>query len=715
MHSELWKILIAAGLLVFSYAVYRRTFPPLSAPRRALLIAMRGAAFALLGLLLLNPSFVSSRVEVRPPLVVALVDHSKSMGIRDANGVERLAAATRGLELFRRALREGTNAEIAVIPFADVISPGPLPEDSVLSADAEGTDIRGALEAAQRRYRSENLAAIVLLTDGRITRGMASSGDDITVPVYAVGFGDTLEKADVSIEEIIYERAAYRGTKVPIEAVIRVSGLRGRSLEVRLMEGGRPRAGATITGHGDAGIVSSVLEYVPAEEGEHRLSVEILPVEGEERRENNVESFRIDVFKDKLRILFIDQFPDWNTAFFRSLARRSKRMEIEAVSWKPERGFVAGPEERGWAFPSSGAGLAPYDLVIISDDAMLFNARANTDALERYCAAGGSVLFLADENSPLARGASFELLRVLLPLERMGAPRVDFSECFVRAPEEGAGDEIASMLSEEGALDALPPLAGRIAGLVPTAGARVPLVLEDRGGSSPFLLIARHGEGVSSAILGFPLWRWRLAGPEGERVYESFLGSLVQYLAEGARSSTLTLDSDRTVYRAGDRIRFTVSMGVRRIPEGIRGEVRGKGEGDIPVSTFVFEPDPRKRGSYRAEAGPLPPGEYTAAATELAASGGGMTGRTSFSVLPASVEFLRTSRDGAFLDRVAQGTRGMHLEGAELPGLAARLDLKEEKLARRTVTELRGNILIFIGIVAFLALEWTLRKIWGLV
>ena len=282
MHVELWKTAVAAALVMYALAVYRRTSPPVAATRRALLIAMRTTAFALLGLLLVNPSCVSSRVDSRRALVVALIDHSRSMGLADAGGTGRLAAAALGLDRFRRELRERTDADLDIVPFADVLAPGPLRADSSLTADGEGTDVGGALEAAQRRYRAANLAAIVLLTDGRVTRGMMTAGGDIGVPVYAVGLGDTTEKPDVSVEEVMYERTAYRGTKVSVEAVIRASGFRGKTLDLRLMEEGRVRDDATIALKKDAGVFSAVFEFVPAEEGRRRLSVEALPVPGKQ-------------------------------------------------------------------------------------------------------------------------------------------------------------------------------------------------------------------------------------------------------------------------------------------------------------------------------------------------------------------------------------------------------------------------------------------------
>jgi hypothetical protein len=715
MHPGLWKISVGAALVALSFVLYRKTFPPLPLARRALLAAMRIGAFALLALLLVNPVFVSRTVEIRKPLVLVLLDRSRSMGIRDSSGKTRLEDALDRLGPFRAAVA-GAKADVEVVTFASALSSAPLRPDSAASADGEGTDLWGALGAAQRRYRARNLAAIVLLTDGRITRGMMSSGEKAAAPVYAVGFGDTMRTADVSVDEVIADRVAYRGTKLPVEAVVRVSGFRGKTLVVRLLEGGKIRDGATFPVRKDDEIIDATLGYTADAEGEHRLSVEASPLAGEERRENNAESFRLDVLKDKVRILTLDQYPDWNMTFVRDLVKGSKRLEVETVSWKAGKGFVIDPGERPWTFSGGANGIGLYDLVIVSDDARLFDARKNVEALDAFVKGGGSVLFVADENSPLARAASFDLLQPMLGLRRVSNPRVEYAESFARISEEGIGDPVASGLAEDGGLGAMPPLPARIAGLAATSGARIPLVLEDRKGRTPLLVLERRGEGLASAILGFPLWRWKLAGEEGRKIYESFFGGLVQSMAEGAGAPALAVDPDRTVYRAGDPVKLVASIGSRRPPEGIRGEVRKKGDRrDVPVSAAVFEPDPRRPGYYRATLDPLPPGDYALVASEVTGSGSGMTATATFSVAGVSVELLDPSRDAALLAGIAKETGGSYLEGAGLESLARRLRLDERRVERKDVREVRGNAAILIGIVLFLGVEWVMRKAWGLV
>ena len=706
-----WKLVFLAALLVLSFVLYRRTFPPVSRAKRASLLALRAAAFVLLVVLLLNPALVRRTAEVRRPLVIALIDVSRSMGLTE-RGRTRLGAAVESATRFGEALRARTDARLEVVPFSNTLGAASVRPDSLTRAAGEGTDIWGAIESAERRYRSDNLEAIVLLSDGRVTRGMMTVGTGVTVPVYTAGFGDTVMGVDVSVDEVIADRTAYRGMKIPVEAAIRTVGLRGKTLRLRLLEDGAARASASLAVRLDAEMLNARFDYVPATEGEHRLTVEAAPFPGEMRTENNVESVRIHVFKERIKILYVDQFPDWNMTFIRDLVSRSKRFTLETIGWTPSKGWVAIPGEAPWS-PPTAAGLAAYDLVVVSDDLRLFAARPGAEVLDGYVEAGGSLLLLADESSPAAREGSIELIQRALPVRRARPPRVELADGFVAVSPEGFADPIASTLAGETKLDALPPLPSRISGLEPVSGARVPLVLEVGKETFPFVVVGRAGKGLSGIVLGFPVWRWRLAGIDGEKAYDSFFGGLIQYLAEGARAPGLEIDSDRTVYRVGDRIGLSVYVGGNRLPEGIRGEVRRGGAAGGAVAAFPFEPDPRRRGYFKAELDPLPAGDYTIAANE--SGPGGLSGGAAITVLPTSVELLEPVRDGALLARIAEATGGTYVEGPALAGIVPRLRLADETIEHTDVREIRQSLFALAAIVALFALEWILRKAWGLV
>jgi len=711
---RLWKILLGVSLIVFSFIMYRRTLPLLPLYKRILLSCLRVCAFILLILFLLDPTLISTRMYTQKPLVLALLDVSKSMSILDSHGKSRIEEARESLKELRAFLHSLTPARIEVLPFADDVSGEAVSIDSIIKAPGEGTDILGAIRYALQRFRSSHLAAIVLLSDGRVSRGMMTSGVEISVPVYTVGFGDTLERADVSVEEVLYERVAYTGTATTVEAVLRAIGYKGSSIDVRLTEEDEVKDTVTLQVGADIEEIAAQLQYVPRREGDRKLVIEAVTLAGEEITENNTETIRINVLKDKIRFLYIDQFPDWNVTFLRDLVKRSKRFEIETITWVAASGFVVLPGRKQWKFPTTLAELRRYDLIVIADDTRIVSDRSNSELLDSYVRNGGSLLFLADEHSPARYVNSMRAVEQVLPVRLVRSPALELMEYDLSIAPGENDHPLATVFTGGGVVNALPPLLGRIIGLDVTAGARVPLIMHNGEKSYPFLVIQRYGEGLSAFVMGFPIWRWKLARGAVD-VYDAFFGALIQYLAEGADVPRLEIEADRTVYRAGERVGLTV-YGEHRYLEGVRGEIYRVGEnGDFLVGTFLFEPDVRGKGYSRAYLDPIPPGEYRIRVSEAKSTGEVLRGEVPISILPVSVEFLKTSRDAAMLRYIATISGGRMLESSELASLPSHVSLEEAGQERREVKGLRASPILFIGIVLLLGLEWILRKAWGLV
>ncbi len=304
MHFDfnLWKMVLGVILLALAVFLYRRTFPPITRVRRFALTALRVSGFILLLLFVLNPVSVSVKSELRPSLVVVLFDVSKSMSVRDHDGMSRWEEATSFLRRFHETLRAVQDVEVAIVPFANDLAPAPVPLDSIPGAGGDGTDILHAIETAQMRFRSHNCAGIVLLSDGRISRGMTGTAMNITVPVFAVGFGDTLEGVDVAVERIRYDRIAYVGTEVEIEGIIRATGFSDALVRVQLEENAEVLDSEELHIRDRSTELTATLAFIPETEGDRTVTIRVIPPPGDGREENNAESIRIRVLKQRLLI-----------------------------------------------------------------------------------------------------------------------------------------------------------------------------------------------------------------------------------------------------------------------------------------------------------------------------------------------------------------------------------------------------------------------------
>ena len=703
-----WRIAAGAVLVLYACWAYRRTIPPLSLSRRAVLVALRVAGFAMLVLFAMDPAIVTRSESSRSPVVPVLVDVSGSMSIEDGGGESRIDIAGRAAGRIARSLGE---ARVEILPFAAGLYSAAVTPDSIPPADGEGTDIYGAIASTERKYADDNLAAVIVISDGRVTRGMTGRHVPGRVQVFAVAAGDTIEGADLSVDRVEYERTVYTGTKENVRVVIRHSSVGGRSAVVELTEGGRILDRFRTGPLEGSGLIEADLKYVPSEEGIRSMEIRVTPLDGEVTEGNNREMFRVNALKDRVEILFFDSSPDWNMTFLRRLCEDSRRLHLDTAVPAPGGGYRK-PGGGRWEFPGDVDGLSRYDLVMAGGGGT-FPSMREAETLAEYIAAGGAVLFIASEKSPVLSPGALTVLRKVLPVTAAGSPRIVRGDFLVTPGQAGDMPWLPDMRG--GGNGALPPLSGAVEGLSPSAGAGVPLVLSGNGPDRPFLVVEQKEKGISAVLLGFPVWRWKLAGEEGADAYDGLFGGLIQYLAEGHKAPAIDVQTDRTAYRTGERPRITVFPSTERAGEYIRGEVVAAGSDGVPVETFMPSPDPGRPGAWVAVLGNLPPGDYTVIVKSGPGDGAMAEGRTSFAVDPLSVEMLRTSGDAGLLGRIAAASGGMLIGPEKVEELAGMIDLEEDIVVSTSVRKMRGKAWFFAMIILVFAAEWLLRKMLGLV
>ena len=702
--TGIWKTV--AGLVLILYAVYsyRRTLPPLGAIRRTVLGTLRALTFLLLVLFMMDPAVVSRTTGLDRAVVPVLVDVSGSMGFGSEGEARRIEQA---LLSARRIGRSIEGADVVYLPFAGEMLEAVSAPDSVAFPAAEGTDIFGAIESADRRFRHGKTPAIVLLTDGRVTRGMTSTGYAPAVPVLAIVFGDTLEGVELAVDGVEYERTVYTGTRVPVEVTARYTGAAGEEIRARLIDGENTVETATSGPVSGDGRVEIGLSFVPSEPGLKELSVVLEEIEGERHLENNRERFRVRVLDDRVGVLFIDRYPDWNMSFLGRIVSSTGRFELTPVTWRPGSGYELLKEGDPWRLER--ADLSRFSMIMIGDTEEPM-PEAEIRALREHVEGGGGLLFFASGDSPLLSVPGRGALEEVLPLSRTGIPSIQTGEFFVTRGS-GPGDSPSGGLEKVfERVDGLPPMPAAISGYVPSADSRTALYMRSGSGRRPFLVLAGRGRGMTGAILGYPLWRWPLAGEDGKTAYEEMMAGLLQYMSGGHRESGIDVSTDRTVYLSGERPRITAGIRDPADPgRSLRGLVRPEGGG--PGRVIMLDPVRSRPGLWETAAGPLPPGDYV---IEVPA-GEEQGGRASISVEEVSIESRRTASNPELVREIASGTGGAVFRPGSEEELAAMIDAEPRRYTRRSVRRLRESALMLLAVIAVMTAEWGLRKAWGLI
>ena len=482
---EAWVIvlLILPAVLLLCWLGYRgERLTPLS---RATLACLRGAAIAVLLVVLFRPVLVQHREEVQKAEVIVLLDDSASMQRKDAYtgdsatraALERYApqglGQTQRIELARSAVSAELlpylttkGYEARVYSFAERLVPigGELKS---LAARGGATYIGEALNQALAAHRGRHVTEVVIVSDGRSNGGAdpaeaARSAAAGGIPVHTVVVGDTRPERNAVVELVEAPTNALEGDEVAV--TVRVlgrgtqaeekSGGRGERTQVRLEEyepSGRSgerrivaEKEARLTETGER--VTLVARPGPADPRtrDRRFRVELPPITEETLLDDNAIEFSVHVKDEKVRVLYVDGYPRWEYRYLKNLLLRAdENLVVQCYLLSATPDFPQESTEGTPSLPAVPTGrrelLDNYDVIILGDinpyavspdpgqaDEFVKNVR-------EFVIGGGGLLFIAGEyDNPraFARTPLEELLGVFLDTAEMAAYRGDTTREF---------------------------------------------------------------------------------------------------------------------------------------------------------------------------------------------------------------------------------------------------------------------------------------------
>lgn len=335
-HPLLIIVCVMAGVL-YGYLLYRKEVR-LKLWLRVGLAAVRAIFVSLLAILLLNPFVKMVRNEPIKPLWVAIADDSESMQAASKPDAPIAKQYADYLQLQEELAQQAALQSIWLS--------GKKKDPNAFVPDAKKTNFEKPLTDVPAAYEGENLAGVILFSDGITTEGISPDGLDIPFPVHVIATGDTNRKRDVSLKNLDYNDIAFSGNIIPITVNLAAFGLAGKQATVSLVDGTTPLASKTIAlPEGQ----SSVNFTIPAGvAGLRRITAKISPLAGEFTTKNNTASAFIEVLEGKQKILILAAAPHPDIKAIRNALDGLESFETTVC--------IAGIQEYK---------PAPYDLVIL--------------------------------------------------------------------------------------------------------------------------------------------------------------------------------------------------------------------------------------------------------------------------------------------------------------------------------------------------------------
>ena len=426
----------------------------------------------------------------------------------------------------------------------------------------------------------------------------------------------------------------------------------------------------------------------------------------------------VQVARESLRILHIAGHPSWDLRFLREHLKG--RPGYEVVSF-----YVLANQENFQPLPPDEVALIPFptdelflgelpgfDLLVIQDfplGSYFLLRKEHLGAVAAFVRGGGGLLVIGGGTVFSAGGAGGTPLAKVLPVELPQSPPY-------RTPDVEGPREFRPVLTEAGASDPItrldaspmPTLTGWNDLGTPREGARTLLAAP---GDAPLLVVGEAGAGRVAVLGTDSLWTWAFPEEDGNgsvRGYEDLLDHLVRWLTRDSAFDAVRIRA------AGSPGRADVPL-----PLCLQGAVGAAGRELAWTARWTgLEAGPRLDA-----AGTVRTGDDGCADVELPAAGPGAWriavegadgGRavTGMALLPLHPD--RRSEAAQRAARIQAALPAPFLPLLPPPPLVRRILPETVPVTHRVTEPLWHNPAILLLVVGLLALDWAIRRRYGM-
>ncbi|HMV08106.1 MAG TPA: hypothetical protein PK325_01235 [Cyclobacteriaceae bacterium] len=678
-------ILLCVAIAVgYAYVLYTAKHP-WSGTLNKILFGVRTVLVFLLAFLLLGPIIRQINNLYEKPVFVILQDNSVSVkettdsvsrnNLQQALTSLKNSLNSNGYEAFKNDL---TGEEVSVVKYTEPVS-----------------DLQGALRKISNQYEGQQVAGVLLVSDGIYNSGLSPLYTAYSFPVYTLGVGDTAQRQDISIKELIYNKIAYQGNQFPIRAEVLVKGFPNQNITVSLVRSGKVIDRQTKNSGTDQ-LLPVEFKVAATEQGLQRLDVQVEVMQQEKNVRNNKSTAFIDVVEGRKKILVVASAPHPDIKALRAIVDKNSNYEFIL--------HIPGVEET----ETKNIQPANVDLAIFHQSPD--KTGRTRDLFQRFAASKTSMLVVVGQQTDLKAMTDGKM-----PL------------AFDQPPRQY--DDVMPVISPTFPYFLLSPEANSVfSGFppvwVPFGRMQVPAsavtLLSQRVGSiatdKSLLWIDIPDNHKIAIMLGEGFWQWRLeeySKNENTEAFDEVFGKLIQYLSttdDKSRFKSYPLeqqfsDTEAVVFESQVYNEIYEPVFGNRIDLEITDDAGKKFKYNYVVSP----------GNARYQVGGLKEGIYKYTAS-TSINGKEEKVRGQFLVTAQQAELQNLTADFGLLRKLAGSTGGKFYTASQTDKLNADLTQKEATSVIHS-EEKFDNLLnlkwVFFLLLALISAEWFLRKYHG--
>ncbi len=683
-------LIISIGSAIFLYQKQRSTWnAELTKNQRFLLTSLRAFSVFLIGILLLGILVQYRKNTVQKPILAIAIDNSTSM----LNYADSLSLANDVTAFTERIDKELGNKY--VVHFLTACGK-PNEVSFPLSFDQERTNLYQGFEGIKKRFFGQNLASIVLISDGNINEGnlpQYAIQDLLQTSVYTIGVGDSTFKPDLAIKHISANDIALLGNFFLVNVDVQAFGFQGEDVKVELLNKGNVLASKVIHLADNKEDIQSLLFEVEAKNiGIQAYTVKVEQKKGEYTYINNSSTFYVNVIDGRNRVLLLADGPHPDLKALERALERDENTKVEfhlLDEWKRD--------------------LKDVTLVVVHSP----GAAVNTEVAKFIGNAPVSKLYIlgtaSDQRFFQTAGGGVNIANSRQTDDVSAAINIDFNLFQLDGKWEQNLKNWSPLKMKFGAVNY--PQGAKVLmnqKIGPVVKAE-PLIYftEQQTGSGRTKIGVIGGEGI---------WRWRMSDYALNKSFDVFDGlmtKMVQYLSVKQNTDQLRVQAPKSV-STGKDVEFNASVYNATFELTTKPQVKFElVKEDKVLRKLEFS---AKDSSYHLNLGKLNAGIYKwKAYTEVAGKKLSKTGELVVDL--NRIEQLDVRANHQLLKELAENGNGVFtvLNNADsiIEELKNRKDLTSKSYLSIELKELVSFFWLFLILVLSLCTEWFLRRFLG--
>ena len=688
-------------LIGTSFFVYKYTIPKVSNTLRYILISIRTLIFVLILLLIFEPAYTIIHKEKMQSGIYLFVDNSNSLAVKDSS------QRVKQIKNLVNSLSKINPENVKILLFGAKIDS--LTPDNLSGINLSETRTNFSKIIEKMNSNNNHINSAVIVSDGIITDGADPSyeAEKLQVPLFTVAIGDSTQKNDISVYNIVSNQIIYAGKQTQIEVLIKNLGFGGKTSNVTLYEEGKIISTQNVILN-ELGLNRVYFNYKAVTGGEKKMNVFITPLEGEESKINNNKVFYLNILDTKLKVCIIAGSPSADVSAISTALGVDKDIQVKKLIqvstdkfWNNVKPTVVDSADILFLidFPSVNS---PYNLI---DKVFSSIEKLNKP-----------YFIMISSGVDLTKLKTYEKLLPFSINTTNGGT--------IKVQSELISDNYLAYFSNSGnkkeIWNNLPPVTQFAAGFTSKPGSNVLLKSNVRNMNlnNPLIVTRNIGMQRIFSILAGDIWNWELqTAARYPEFYVNFINDIVKWLSASHKNKQFNITTDKKTYFQNEQVEFTAELYDHTFnpidTANINLQISGKGH----KTSLNFSP--QGNGIYTLNYSSVETGDFSYEGTTGINGSYIKSNFDRFSIEEMQAEKLDTQMKPSFLKSLAKATNGMYYSIDDYSDLKDKLikinNNHQKEYTTRSEFRIWENKLILIILICLFAIEWIIRKRAGMI